>query len=277
MTGGVFYIVPTPIGNLEDISSRALKILRQVDFIAAEDTRHSQHLLQHYGISTPCISVHEHNERKMTASIVEKLKAGQQGALISDAGTPVISDPGDKLIQQLHEEKIRVVPLPGPSALITALSASGFAGDRFLFEGFLPAKTQQRQEILKTLVKETRTLLFYEAPHRIVDMIQDATAIFGESRQAMIARELTKTFESLYRGSLKVLQQNLNKDSHHVRGEFVVVIEGYSVKTEIIDPQCEKWLVALQAYLPTKQVAKVVSEVMGVNKNQLYEWMVKNR
>lgn len=196
-TAGSLFVVATPIGNLDDISARALKVLRDVKLIAAEDTRHSQRLMQHFGISTPLAACHEHNEREEGSRFITRLLAGDDVALISDAGTPLISDPGYHLVRQARAAGINVVPVPGACALIAALSAAGLPSDRFIFEGFLPAKAVGRRARLQALKEEPRTLIFYEAPHRILECLQDMELVFGGERLALLARELTKTFETL--------------------------------------------------------------------------------
>jgi 16S rRNA (cytidine1402-2'-O)-methyltransferase len=202
---GILYVVATPIGNLDDISARAIHVLGHVARIAAEDTRHSARLLQHLGINTPLVAVHDHNEAGRVQSLINQLLAGDDIALISDAGTPLISDPGYRLVAAAHEASVRVVPIVGACAAIAALSAAGLPSDRFSFEGFLSAKTTARQVQLQALVNETRTLIFYEAPHRILECVQDMCAIFGEQRRVVLARELTKTFETIKQMTLAEL------------------------------------------------------------------------
>ncbi|MGH8412929.1 MAG: 16S rRNA (cytidine(1402)-2'-O)-methyltransferase, partial [Pseudomonas sp.] len=196
-TAGSLFVVATPIGNLDDISARALKVLRDVKLIAAEDTRHSQRLMQHFGIPTPLAACHEHNEREEGSRFITRLLAGDDVALISDAGTPLISDPGYHLVRQARAAGINVVPVPGACALIAALSAAGLPSDRFIFEGFLPAKAVGRRARLELVKEEPRTLIFYEAPHRILECLQDMELVFGGDRLALLAREITKTFETL--------------------------------------------------------------------------------
>ncbi|AZC20608.1 16S rRNA (cytidine(1402)-2'-O)-methyltransferase [Pseudomonas sp. CMR5c] len=219
---GSLYVVATPIGNLDDVSARALKLLREVSLIAAEDTRHSQRLMQHFGISTPLAACHEHNERDEGSRFITRLLAGDDVALISDAGTPLISDPGYHLVRQARAAGINVVPVPGPCALIAALSAAGLPSDRFIFEGFLPAKASGRRARLEQVREEPRTLIFYEAPHRILECLQDMEAVFGGDRPALLARELTKTFETLKGLPLVELRRFVESDSNQQRGECVV-------------------------------------------------------
>lgn len=215
---GSLYVVATPIGNLDDISARALKILREVALIAAEDTRHSARLMQHFGIATPLAACHEHNERDEGSRFITRLLAGDNVALISDAGTPLISDPGYHLVRQARAAGINVVPVPGACALIAALSAAGLPSDRFIFEGFLPAKSVGRKARLEAVKEEPRTLIFYEAPHRILECLQDMEAVFGGERQALLAREITKTFETLKGLPLAELRAFVESDSNQQRG-----------------------------------------------------------
>ena len=225
---GSLYVVATPIGNLDDISARALKVLRDVSLIAAEDTRHSLRLMQHFGISTPLGACHEHNERDEGSRFIQRLLAGEDVALISDAGTPLISDPGYHLVRQARAAGIPVVPVPGACALIAALSAAGLPSDRFIFEGFLPAKAVGRRTRLERLKEEPRTLIFYEAPHRILECLQDMELVFGPDRPALLARELTKTFETLKGLPLAELREFVESDSNQQRGECVVLVAGWT-------------------------------------------------
>jgi 16S rRNA (cytidine1402-2'-O)-methyltransferase len=265
------YIVATPIGNLQDITFRAIEVLKSVDVIAAEDTRHSRALLQHFGIQTPLISLHDHNERDESASILQRIKSGQSVALISDAGTPLISDPGYYLVKLAHEQDIKVVPIPGASALITALSASGLPSDRFMFEGFLSAKASARRTQLESLKKTTQTMIFYEAPHRILDTITDMKVIFGEERRVCIARELTKTFETIHIASLHNIQLWLQQDLNQQKGEFVILVSGYIAPEEDqVSPEAERILAILLEELPLKTAAKLTAKITGAKKNMLY-------
>jgi 16S rRNA (cytidine1402-2'-O)-methyltransferase len=269
---GQLFIVATPIGNLSDISQRAKDTLKEVDLIAAEDTRHSAHLLQHLNINTPLTSLHEHNEEERSAYLIDQMQQGKNIALISDAGTPLISDPGYRLLQAAHQAMIKIVPIPGPCALIAALSVSGLPADKFIFEGFLPAKTGARTQRLQTLQTETRTLIFYEAPHRILATLDDMISVFGEMREAVFARELTKTFETLLSGSLAELKKQLLDDSNQQKGEFVILIHGAeSREKQEIDPDALRILKILLAELPVKQAATLAAKITGARKNQLYE------
>ncbi len=269
---GKLYVVATPIGNLKDISFRGLDILKSVHSIAAEDTRHSGSLLKHYSITTPMVSLHSHNEAARTEKIIQWLHQGHDIALISDAGTPLISDPGCYLTQAAHKENIPVVPIPGASALTTALCASGLPVKGFIFEGFLPAKAKARRDQLMALAREPRTLVFYEAPHRIVPMVEDMLAIFGAERVAVIARELTKRFETIKRAPLDELQAWLVADANQQRGEFVVMIEGYQGPTSSGKSyDATEVLTILLKQLPVKQAAQLTADITGEKKNALYK------
>jgi 16S rRNA (cytidine1402-2'-O)-methyltransferase len=273
---GVLYIVATPIGNLQDISARALEVLKAVSLVAAEDTRHSRKLLVHYGIATSLQSVHEHNERDVTDSLVQKLSAGADIALISDAGTPLISDPGFHLVRSARQAGIRVVPVPGPSALVAALSVAGLPTDRFVFEGFLPSRQAARRQRLQELAATTATLVFYESSHRIEDCLADMGACFGASREASIARELTKTFETVLTGTLAGLLEQLQADSHQQKGEFVVMVQGAPPRDPAaVDAASGQVLAVLLAELPLKQAATLAARITGLSKNALYEQGLK--
>lgn len=269
---GTLYVVATPIGNLDDISSRALRVLREVALIAAEDTRHSTCLLRHFGIGTPLAACHDHNERSESDRFISRLLAGEDVALISDAGTPLISDPGYHLVRQVRAAGIRVAPIPGPSALIAALSAAGLPSDRFIFEGFLPAKAVARQSRLTALQQEERTLVFYEAPHRLLDCLQDMTQVFGGERPALLARELTKTFETLKGLPLAELCQWVAEDANQQRGECVLIVSGWSKpeQEDAIEAEAIRVLDILLKSLPTRQAATLAAEITGGRKNQLY-------
>lgn len=273
VTLGTLYVVATPIGNLDDISARALKVLADVSLIAAEDTRHSVRLLQHFGIQTPLAACHEHNEREQGSRFLTRLQTGEDVALISDAGTPLISDPGYHLVRQARAAGIPVVPVPGACALIAALSAAGLPSDRFVFEGFLPAKVAGRRGRLEALVDEPRTLIFYEAPHRVLECIEDMAAIFGDERPALLARELTKTFETLKGLPLGELREFVASDSNQQRGECVLLVAGKpaSEGDEAVDAQTLRVLDLLLAEMPVKRAAALAAEITGARKNQLYQ------
>ena len=268
---GILYIVATPIGNLQDITQRALDTFAQVDLIAAEDTRHSGLLLSHYGIKKPFFALHDHNEQEHI--LVEKLKQGSHIALISDAGTPLISDPGFHLVRQCREAGIRVVPLPGACAAITALCASGIASDRFCFEGFLPAKSKARKDKLENIAEEDRTLIFYESTHRILDTLEDMQSMLGEERYIVLAREITKTWETITGNTIKNLREWLLEDPNRTKGEMVLIVEGKpkSDNNEEISPQAVKALELITEELPLKKAAAIVAELYGYKKNALYQ------
>lgn len=278
-TPGQLYLVATPIGNLDDISARAIATLQRVDLIAAEDTRYSKRLLAQFSIGVPCISLHEHNEQQRTQLLLDKLQAGQNIALISDAGTPLISDPGYRLVSAVRKAGIRVEPIPGPCALISGLIASGMPTDHFMFEGFLPAKGSARDKALQALASQTRTIILYESVHRIVDLIERAIAILGEQRQAAVARELTKTFETIYSGSLADILQWLNTDSNQRRGEFVVVIHGApplaNSDEELLEQQ--RVLAILMQELSLKQAVDLTVKITGGKKKLIYQLALSMR
>lgn len=271
---GILYIVATPIGNLQDITQRALETFAQVDLIAAEDTRHSGLLLSHYGIKKPFFALHDHNEQEKAHILVEKLKQGSNIALISDAGTPLISDPGFPLVRQCREAGIRVVPLPGACAAITALCASGIASDRFCFEGFLPAKSKARKDKLENIAEEDRTLIFYESTHRILDTLEDMQAVLGEERYIVLAREMTKTWETITGNTIKNLREWLLEDPNRTKGEMVLIVEGKpkSDNNDEISPQAVKALELIAEELPLKKAAAIVAELYGYKKNALYQF-----
>ena len=272
-TFGTLYVVATPIGNLDDISARALRVLREVALIAAEDTRHSQRLLQHFGIATPLAACHEHNERDQGGRFIGRLQAGEDVALISDAGTPLISDPGFHLVRSARAAGIPVVPVPGACALIAALSAAGLPSDRFIFEGFLPAKATGRRQRLEALREEPRTLLFYEAPHRLLESVEDMLAVFGPERPALLARELTKTFETLKGLRLAELREFIAADSNQQRGECVLLVGGWQAPEgeEAVSAESLRVLDLLLAEMPVKRAAALAAEITGVRKNLLYQ------
>lgn len=273
---GALYIVATPIGNLDDITFRAVEVLRGVDVVAAEDTRHSKVLLDHYGIQTPCIAYHEHSERQATPKLMERLRAGQAVALISDAGTPLVSDPGYHLVAAAHSHGIRIIPIPGASAVIAALSTSGLPTDRFVFEGYLPAKAAARRRRLADMADETRTLVFFEAPHRIRASVQDMVLTFGGERPATYARELTKTFETIHRDTLGGLSARIETDSDQQRGEFVVMVQGLSeAQRDEAGGAGERMLEVLLRHVPLKSAVTIAAELSGEKKNHLYQRAVQ--
>ncbi|MDA7686856.1 16S rRNA (cytidine(1402)-2'-O)-methyltransferase [Pseudomonadales bacterium] len=271
------YVVSTPIGNLADMTHRAVQVLQAADLIAAEDTRHSGQLLQHFDIGTPMAAYHDHSDAMVAERLLEKIEAGQAVALISDAGTPLIADPGYKLVSQARARNIRVVPVPGPSALITALSVAGLPTDRFIFEGFLPAKAEGRRKQLAGLALEPRTLVFYESPHRVQDSLKAMVEVFGIERKAVLARELTKRFETLIADSLGNLLERVAADQNQQRGEIVLAVEGLSREQQQADelPELEKMLIVLLAELSVKQSVALAVRLTGVNKNTVYEMALR--
>ncbi len=269
---GALYVVATPIGNLEDISARALRILREVDAIAAEDTRHTGQLLAHFQINTPLFSLHEHNEHTRLAQVVARLREGQSLALVSDAGTPLISDPGFPLVRELRQQGLPVIPVPGPSSILAALSVAGLPTDRFIFEGFLPAKSAARRERLQTLLHEERTLIFLESSHRIAETLADMADTFGAERPAVIARELTKRFEEIQGAPLGELIEWLDADTHRSRGEFVALVQGAPAITNEVDtPEIRQLLTALLEELPMGRAVAVAVKATGLKRKALYE------
>ncbi|MCW8987278.1 MAG: 16S rRNA (cytidine(1402)-2'-O)-methyltransferase [Gammaproteobacteria bacterium] len=275
---GSLYIVATPIGNMGDMTERALKTLSEVDVIAVEDTRRSGQLLRNFDISTPMIAVHEHNERQICSSLLERIEKGESIALISDAGTPLLSDPGYFLVNQAREKNLSVVPVPGVSAVITALSVAGLPTDRFVFEGFLPAKSTARQQKLEKLKDESRTVIFYEAPHRIIDMLKDCQLVFGGERKVVLARELTKTFETVHGDVLDALIPWVEADENQRKGEFVVLIHGAEARDDIgIDAESERILLILLKELPVKQAAALAANITGLKKNALYQFALAQK
>ena len=271
-------MVATPIGNREDFPPRAVETLKQVQLIAAEDTRHSQPLLRHFGIQTHLMALHEHNERQVLGGIVERLQEGDSVALISDAGTPLVSDPGFPLVRECHREGIPVVPVPGPSALVTALSASGLPTDRFIFEGFPPRTQKARQEQFEALRREPRTLVFYESSHRVKECVRDMAEVFGPDRPAVLARELTKLHETILSDTLGGLCDAMESDPNQSRGEFVLLVAGEEQTTEeTVDPNAERVLRILLEELPVKQASGLAAKISGEKKNRLYQLALELR
>lgn len=270
MNPGTLFVVATPIGNLGDLSPRAAEVLTQVTLIAAEDTRVSKRLLQHIGCDTPMLSLHDHNESQRVAGLLERLQAGEDVALVSDAGTPLINDPGYTLVRAVRQAGVNVVPIPGPSALIAALSVAGLPTDRFVYEGFLSSKPAARRARLKELSRETRTLVFYESPHRILATLADLRDVLGDEREAVVARELTKTFETVYGDQLGALCEWAQADSNQQRGEFVLVVAGAGEVTESTKIDEEHLLRVLLEELPVKQAAGLAARITGGKRNALY-------
>ncbi|MEG3753283.1 16S rRNA (cytidine(1402)-2'-O)-methyltransferase [Psychromonas arctica] len=270
------YIVATPLGNIGDITYRAVEILKNVDLIAAEDTRHSGKLLSYYQISKPTFPLHDHNERQRGNVLIEKIKSGQSVALISDAGTPLISDPGYHLVNECREAGVDVVPVPGACAAITALSAAGLPSDRFSFEGFLPVKEKAKTEKLTALSEETQTMIFYESPRRIQDTVKHIINIMGAERKLVVARELTKMFESYYTLSAGEMLEWLASDSNHCRGEFVLMVAGAAKDQDTLSVDAIKTLTLLKKELPLKKAAAITAEIHHLKKNDLYKWGLEN-
>ena len=270
---GTLYVVATPIGNLEDMTPRAIRVLSEADLIAAEDTRHSGKLLRHFGIGTETVAVHEHNERSQVPKLIEILKSGKSIAFISDAGTPLVSDPGFQLVRASRQAGIDVTPVPGACAAIAALSVAGLPSDRFVVEGFPPARSAARRAVFEKLREESRTLIFYESPHRILESLKDMAEIFGATREAVLARELTKQFETVRGGRLAELHDWVSSDKHQQLGEFVILIHGVPrAEREAMDAEAERVLKLLLEELPVSQAAALAAKITGLKKNKLYEY-----
>jgi len=266
------YVVATPIGNLRDITLRALDALTSADVIAAEDTRNTSHLLTHYNISANrLLALHQHNERGAAEKVVALLQQGQTIALVTDAGTPAVSDPGALLVEAVLAAGFRLIPVPGASAAVAALSASGLTAPHFLFYGFLPNKSGARRTVLEKLIEHPYTLVFYEAPHRILESVTDLQAVFGDEREIVLAREITKLFESIHRCKLGEAMAWLNSDANNQRGEFVLLVQAAPAKAEGLSSEVEKTLALLLEDLPLKQAVQLAVKITGGNKNELYQ------
>lgn len=265
------YVVATPIGNVTDITLRALHLLALADVVACEDTRKTGALLTRFGISRQMLAAHQHNEREVADKLIARLHAGERVALVSDAGTPAVSDPGARIVDAVRAAGLRVVPLPGPSAVVAALSASGLVNDRFSFVGFLPAKAKQRESALAALARESATLVLYEAPHRIVDCVEALAGAFEPTRQVVFARELTKLFEEIHRCPLGEALAWVKADPNRERGEFVVLVEGATVESDAADAEAERILQILLSECTVKQAASLAAQITGRKKNALYE------
>jgi 16S rRNA (cytidine1402-2'-O)-methyltransferase len=277
-TAGTLYVVATPIGNLEDMSPRARRTLAEVDLIAAEDTRHSGKLLRHFGIGAKTEAIHEHNERQQVPRLVELLKNGKSIAFITDAGTPLVSDPGFHLVRAVRQAGLRVVPVPGACAAIAALSAAGLPSDRFTFEGFPPARAAARRALFESLRGETRTLIFYESPHRLLECLKDMAAVFGSGREAVLARELTKQFETVLSGTLAQLLERVGRDPEQQLGEFVVLLHGAArAEPAEVDEEAGRVLRILLDELPVSQAAALAAKITGIKKNNLYDYALALR
>jgi 16S rRNA (cytidine1402-2'-O)-methyltransferase len=267
---GNLYVVATPIGNLEDLTPRARRVLAEADLVAAEDTRHTGRLLSHIGAKPALLALHDHNEERAIPGLIESLESGKDVALVSDAGTPLVSDPGYRLVLEAHRHRIAVVPVPGPSAVTAGLSAAGLPTDRFCFEGFLPAKRQARRQLLDALRAEPRTLVFYESVHRIETSLADMAAAFGEDRRAFIGRELTKMHEQCVQATLGELHRLVDSGEMVRKGEFVLVVQGAKAQqTPVADT--DRLLSLLGEHLGAKEVARLAAEITGQKKNALYE------
>jgi len=272
---GHLYIVATPIGNLGDITRRAIEVLQRVNRILAEDTRHSSHLLNHLGIQKPMWSCHEHNEEQRIQQVVTALAAGESLALISDAGTPLISDPGYRLVTSVAGQGYPVVPIPGPSALITALSVAGLPTDRFAFEGFMPAKSGARVKRLQAMADESRTLVFYESSHRICATVADMQKVFGPDRQMALMRELTKRYEQVFRGTIEQVSEQLGTDPNHQKGELVLVVHGAEESAGALAISSSILLEGLLEELPASKAASLAAKLTGLSRKQMYEQALK--
>jgi len=273
---GILYVVATPIGNLGDMVPRAVETLQTVTLIAAEDTRHSSRLLSHFDIKTPCIAYHDHSDNSRVDQLVNRILAGDSIALISDAGTPLVSDPGYRLVRSARQAGVQVVPIPGACAMIAALSAAGLPSDRFAFEGFLPAKQVARWSQLQALAADPRTLIFYEAPHRILETLQDMVQVFGGEREVVIAREITKTFETIKGDKVEALAEWVAADSNQQRGEIVLLVHGApKLDNESMTPEQIHTMTVLLEELPVKQAATIGAKLTGLKKNFLYDWALQ--
>ncbi|WP_444907501.1 16S rRNA (cytidine(1402)-2'-O)-methyltransferase [Microbulbifer sp. EKSA008] len=274
----LLYIVATPIGNLADMVPRAIEVLQCADLVAAEDTRHSQRLFSHFDIDTPLMAYHDHSDNKRTEQILQRLEQGQTIALISDAGTPLISDPGYRLVREARERGIKVSPIPGACAFVSALSAAGLPSDKFSFEGFLPAKSGARERALQELASDTRTLVFYEAPHRVADTLEAMAVVFGGNREAVIAREVSKAFETFQLMPLAELVEWVRADSNQQRGEIVLMVRGAERSRDSeLDGEAQRVMSLLLAELPPKKAAAIAAEITGVKKKVLYNWSLEQK
>jgi 16S rRNA (cytidine1402-2'-O)-methyltransferase len=274
---GILYIVPTPIGNFSDITQRALITLKNVNIIAAENIYHTHILLKKFNINNKLISINQNNEQKQSEKIIIKLKTGKKIALVSNAGTPIINDPGFALVKSCHENKIRVIPLPGACAAITALSASGISSNRFCYEGFLPAKKIARCNLLKSLQQETRTIIFYESPHRILDSITDITNEIGAKRHLVLVKEISKYWESIYSGQSNELLSWLKKDINHCKGEMVIIIEGWKQPSKnLLTQQVQNTLALIKTEISLKKAVELTAKIYKIKKNILYQYAIQH-
>ena len=267
---GTLYVVATPIGNLGDLSPRGREVLASVDAICAEDTRHTRHLLSAFGMDKPLLALHEHNESALAGRLVERLRAGESLALVSDAGTPLVSDPGYRLVREVRAAGLQVSPIPGACAAIAALSVAGIPSDRFCFEGFLPAKASARRERLSLLVRESRTLVFYESSHRIEDSLLDLVTVFGSNREAALARELTKLFETVLGATLGEILACVRGDEHQRKGEFVLIVRGCEDDTAALLQEGQRLYAKLSEHMKPSQAARLAAEISGAPRKALY-------
>ncbi len=268
------YIVATPIGNLSDMTTRAIDVLKNVDMIAAEDTRHSSKLLDYFNINTPKCSYHDNGSQAQIERIINLLKEGKSVALISDAGTPLISDPGYKLVSHVREQGVKVIPIPGACALVAALSASSMPSDKFLFSGFPPAKTSARKKLFDELKRTESTLIFYESPHRVEDSLKDMAEVFGGDREIVLARELTKTYETFISCSLAKMLSGIENEEFPLKGEIVIIVAGFipDESSETVSQEAEKLMRALLQELPLKKAASISAKYFGIKRGVLYDW-----
>jgi len=273
---GKIYVVATPIGNLGDMTTRAIEVLNSVDLILAEDTRHSMPLLRHFQIQTQCQAFHEHNEKSIAESVCERVRQGESVAIISDAGVPLISDPGFPLVRMAHEYKLPVVTIPGACAAISAISVAGLATDRFSFEGFLPSKAGAKRKVLEALLDEPRTMIFYESPRRVIETLRIMVELFGEDRQAVLARELTKLFETVHKAPLRELLEFVESDSNQVKGEIVLLLEGIQKEaTDEDEAELKRILSILLEEVSVKQAVSIAMKLKGLKRNQVYPLALK--
>ncbi|MCV2403037.1 16S rRNA (cytidine(1402)-2'-O)-methyltransferase [Marinomonas sp. C2222] len=268
---GALYIVATPIGNLDDFSKRAEQVLRDVDYIAAEDTRHSRKLLNHFGIEAKLFSIHDHNEKDKADYVASLLDDGKNVALVSDAGTPLISDPGYHVVHALRAQDHKVLPVPGACALVAALCASGLPTDQFFFAGFVPAKSKARCDLFESWKKQSGTVVFYESTHRVYDSVKDVEKVYGDTAQLVLAREVTKTFETFLSGTASEILTKFDDDANQMRGEFVVMLHFTEENTDESEQEIKRILGVLLEDLPVKQAAAIAAKLTGEKKNGLYK------
>jgi len=276
MMSGKLYVVATPIGNLNDITYRALETFKSVDLIASEDTRHTQGLLSHFSIDKKQFAVHQHNEKASAQKIIEYLKDGKHIALVSDAGTPNISDPGGLIVKEVAAAGFEIIPIPGVSAVTTAYSVSGMEDTSFHFHGFLPTTSSQRINLFESLKGQSCPMIFYEAPHRIIKTLNDMAEFFGNQHEIVVARELTKTFESIYRGPISKVKETIESDSNFQKGEFVILVSPiHHEKKELLTEDQHRILKILLNHMPTNAAVKLGVEILNINKNYLYDEALK--